>query len=89
MKKIYAIVVMAIIAIFSYCVLNNRTDCYHIFNSNVEALAKVENMIIECDNFSVTMICKKSCICGREWKTLIGYGHATGLKGRCECGRKW
>lgn len=61
-----------------------------LFDANVEALSDGEaSMKIECDNFSLTMICQKTCVCGQTWRTLQGYGHAITLHGTCVCGRHW
>lgn len=55
--------------------------------ANIEALAQSESMLIECDNLSPIIKCKKMCMyCGTIWTTLQGYGNPGRLKGTCKCG---
>lgn len=69
---------------------NSNSGEISFFSDNIEALSNVENSRqIVCDNFSLTMICQKTCVCGATWQTSQGYGHATKISGTCVCGRTW
>lgn len=87
MRKVYAFICVGIIVIFTtlFMLDNNNSDC--LLDTNVDALAQTEAMQILCDGYSYTIICQKSCLCGRTWITYTGYGHALGLRGTCVCGR--
>ncbi len=91
MKKIYALLAAGVVLFAAAITFSVSANCYDsLFNANVEALADVEStMQIGCDNFSLTMICQRSCLCGQLYYTYTGYGHSTGLKGKCVCGRVW
>lgn len=55
--------------------------------ANVEALSDTESLMIGCDNFSVVVVCKRTCFgCYTEYKTINGYGNSIGFKGTCKCG---
>ena len=48
---------------------NSNSGEISFFSDNIEALSNVENSRqIVCDNFSLTMICQKTCVCGRPRK---------------------
>lgn len=57
---------------------------------NVEALATGEALTIGCDEYSVVIVCKRTCLnCYTEYKALNGYGNSTDFKGTCECGKTY
>ena len=57
---------------------------------NVEALATGEALTIGCDEYSVVIVCKRTCLnCYTEYKALNGYGTSTDFKGTCECGKTY
>ncbi len=91
MKKIYVfIAAIIVLAAVSVAVIINAGNSDSFFEANIEALADVEEtMQIGCDNFSLTMICQRSCLCGQLYYAKSGYGRSTGLKGKCVCGRVW
>ena len=58
--------------------------------ANVEALASGEALTIGCDECSVVIVCKRTCLnCYTEYKALNGYGNSTDFKGTCECGKTY
>ena len=58
--------------------------------ANVEALADTESLMIGCDNYSVVIVCKRTCFgCFTEYKAINGYGNSTGFKGTCKCGSSY
>ncbi len=58
--------------------------------ANVEALADTESLMIGCDNYSVAIVCKRTCFgCFTEYKAINGYGNSTGFKGTCKCGKSY
>lgn len=88
-KYLISFIVVSFISIIA-CFLAMPDKRVSLFEANVEALTSTEgSMMIECDNFSLTMICQKTCVCGYTWQTLQGYGHAVRLHGTCVCGRTW
>lgn len=90
MKKTFIPLVLLVIISASVLALAIPRNDQSLFDANVEALSDGEaSMKIECDNFSLTMICQKTCVCGQTWRTLQGYGHAITLHGTCVCGRHW
>lgn len=90
MKKTLIPFVLLVIISTTVLVLAIPRNDLSLFDANVEALSDGEASItIECDSFSMTMICQKTCVCGATWRTLQGYGHATKLHGTCVCGRIW
>lgn len=89
MKKIYAFIITAIIAISSVCIFSNKTDSRTLLDANIEALAQYETtMSIICYG-SMAIPCKKECDkCGRVWQAINSYGYGSGLRGRCKCGKQ-
>lgn len=58
--------------------------------ANVEALADTETLMIGCDNYSVVIVCKRTCFsCFTEYKAINGYGNSTSFKGTCKCGKTY
>ena len=53
-------------------------------------LATGEALTIGCDEYSVVIVCKRTCLnCYTEYKALNGYGNSTDFKGTCECGKTY
>jgi hypothetical protein len=89
MKKIYAFIITAVIAVSSVCIYSNKTNLSTLMDANVDALVQYETtMSITCKG-AISIPCKKKCDkCQTEWQAIGGYGYGVGLSGRCICGKQ-
>ena len=90
-KKIAAmamIVAVAVTAGWNFYQNTQEMEMNELALANVEALASGETLVLECDSYSVVIICKKNCSsCYKEWRAIGGYGNSGNFRGKCTCGK--
>ncbi len=92
MKKIIVISFLVFWASVSFwgTAKNNKRYVYSVVNANVEALASLPMLSLECDNYSLVIICHKYCSkCGTDWVANGGTGNAGDFYGTCTCGKEY
>ena len=72
----------------------NRTEkpiSNEIALQNAEALSNEEfdkgSVYVQCDNYTYVVVCNAVCKeCRLHYNAIDGYGHTTGVVGKCSCG---
>lgn len=89
-NKTILVAATMLLAFYNVYVAKDTKIMSDVAMENVEALATGEALTIGCDEYSVVIVCKRTCLnCYTEYKALNGYGNSTDFKGTCECGKTY